>query len=55
MKTSNVLNQPKFRSCKSPVSGGVSVPNNSVIAPIADTLTNTANVYDHLPIQPQMG
>jgi hypothetical protein len=43
MKTSNVLNQPTS-DLASPVSGGVSVPNNSVIAPIADTLTNNANV-----------
>ena len=43
LKTSNVLNQP-ISDLASPVSGGVSVPNNSVIAPIADTLTNNANV-----------
>jgi hypothetical protein len=43
MKTSNVLNQPTS-DLASPVSGGVAVPNNSVIAPIADTLTNNANV-----------
>jgi len=41
-KTSNVLNQPNS-DLASPVSGGVFVPNDSVIAPIADTLTNTAN------------
>jgi hypothetical protein len=41
-KTSNVLNQPNS-DLQQPVSGGVFVPNNSVIAPIADTLTNTAN------------
>jgi hypothetical protein len=41
-KTSNVLNQPSS-DLQQPVSGGVFVPNNSVIAPIADTLTNTAN------------
>ena len=41
-KTSSVLNQPNT-DLASPVSGGVYVPNNSVIAPIADTLTNTAN------------
>jgi hypothetical protein len=41
-KTSNVLNQPSS-DFQQPVSGGVFVPNNSVIAPIADTLTNTAN------------
>jgi len=43
MKTSNVLNQPTSELA-SPVSGGVTVPNNSVIAPLADTLTNNANV-----------
>jgi hypothetical protein len=43
LKTSNVLNQP-ISDLANPVSGGVSVPNNSVIAPIADTLTNNANV-----------
>jgi len=43
MKTSNVLNQPTS-DLASPVSGGVAVPNNSVIAPLADTLTNNANV-----------
>jgi hypothetical protein len=42
-KTSNVLNQPTS-DLASPVSGGVTAPNNSVIAPIADTLTNNANV-----------
>jgi hypothetical protein len=42
MKTSNVLNQPTS-DLASPVSGGVAVPNNSVIAPITDTLTNNAN------------
>jgi hypothetical protein len=41
-KTSNILNQPTS-DLASPVSGGVSVPNNSVIAPITDTLTNNAN------------
>jgi len=41
VKTSSVLNQPS--SDAPPVSGGVSVPNNSVIAPIADVLTNNAN------------
>jgi hypothetical protein len=41
-KTSNPLNQPNS-DLASPVSGGVYVPNNSVIAPITDTLTNTAN------------
>jgi hypothetical protein len=43
MKTSDVLNQPTS-DLASPVSGGVAVPNNSVIAPLADTLTNNANV-----------
>jgi hypothetical protein len=43
MKTSNVLNQPTS-DLPSPVSGGVTVPNNSVIAPLADTLTNNANL-----------
>jgi hypothetical protein len=41
-KTSNVLNQPN-QDFAQPVSGSVFVPNNSVIAPIADVLTNTAN------------
>jgi hypothetical protein len=40
-KTSNVLNQPSS-DLEQPVSGGVFVPNYSVIAPIADVLTNTA-------------
>ena len=43
LKTSNVLNQP-ISDLANPISGGVSVPNNSVIAPLADTLTNNANV-----------
>jgi hypothetical protein len=43
LKTSNVLNQP-ISDLTNPVSGGVTVPNNSVIAPLADTLTNNANV-----------
>ena len=42
-KTSNVLNQP-ISDLSNPVSGGVTAPNNSIIAPIADTLTNNANV-----------
>ncbi len=41
-KTSNVLNQPNSDLAR-PVSGGVFVPNDSVIAPIADVLTNSAN------------
>jgi hypothetical protein len=43
VQTSNLLNQP-YSDLEQPVSGGVSVPNNSVIAPLAETLTNTANV-----------
>jgi hypothetical protein len=42
LKTSNVLNQPSSDLAQ-PVSGAVSVPNSSVIAPIANVLTNTAN------------
>ena len=42
-KTSNVLNQP-ISDLSNPVSGGVTTPNNSIIAPIADTLTNNANI-----------
>jgi hypothetical protein len=41
-KTSDVLNQPN-QDFAQPVSGSAFVPNNSVIAPIADMLTNTAN------------
>jgi hypothetical protein len=41
-KTSNVLNQPTSDLTR-PVSGGAFVPNDSVIAPIADVLRNTAN------------
>ena len=41
-QTSNVLNQPNT-DLQQPVSGGVFVPNYSVIAPIAEVLTNTAN------------
>jgi len=41
-KTSNVLDQPN-QDFAQPVSGSVFVPNESVIAPIADVLTNTAN------------
>lgn len=40
-KTSSVLNQPT--SDLQPVSGGVFVPNFSVIAPVADQLSNVAN------------
>src|SRR5579863_1536204 len=42
VKTSDVLNQPSS-DLQQPVSGGVFVPNYSVIAPISDQLTNTAN------------
>jgi hypothetical protein len=41
-KTSNVLNQPNS-DLSQPVSGATFVPNNSVIAPVADMLRNTAN------------
>lgn len=41
-QTSNVLNQPTS-DLQQPVSGGAFVPNNSVIAPLAETLTNNAN------------
>jgi hypothetical protein len=41
-KTSSVLYQPSSDFEQS-VSGGIFVPNYSVIAPIADVLTNTAN------------
>jgi hypothetical protein len=41
-KTSNLLNQPNSDLSR-PVSGGVFVPNDSVIAPIADVLRNTGN------------
>jgi hypothetical protein len=41
-KTSSLLNQPNS-DLQQPVSGGVFVPNYSVIAPIANVLTNTAN------------
>lgn len=41
-KTSNVLNQPN-QDFTQPVSGSVFVPNESVIAPLADVLSNTAN------------
>jgi len=41
-KTSNVLNQPTSDLAR-PVSGGGFVPNDSVIAPVADVLTNSAN------------
>jgi hypothetical protein len=42
LKTSNVLNQPS-QDFAQPVSGSVFVPNESVIAPLADVLSNTAN------------
>ena len=41
-QTSSVLNQPNT-DLQQPVSGGVFVPNYSVIAPNAEVLTNTAN------------
>jgi hypothetical protein len=41
-KTSSVLNQANPQS-ETPVSGGIFVPNNSVLAPIADLLTNNAS------------
>ena len=42
LKTSNLLNQPN-QDFAQPVSGSVFVPNESVIAPLADVLSNTAN------------
>ena len=41
-KTSNLLNQPNS-DLTNQVSGGAFGPNNSLIAPIADVLTNNAN------------
>ena len=41
-QTPSVLNQPTT-DLQQPVSGGVSVPNYSVIAPNSEVLTNTAN------------
>jgi hypothetical protein len=41
-KASNVLNQPNS-DLSQPVSGAVFVPNDSVIAPVADMFRNTAN------------
>lgn len=41
-KTSNVLNQTNSDLAQ-PVSGAVFVPNDSLIAPVADVLRNTAN------------
>ena len=41
-KASNVLNQPNS-DLSQPVSGAVFVPNDSVIAPLADMFRNTAN------------
>jgi hypothetical protein len=41
-KTSSVLSQPSLDFAP-PVSGGVSAPNTSVIAPVANVLTNNAN------------
>ena len=42
-KTSNVLNQPN-QDLAQPISGGAFGANNSLIAPVADVLTNTGNV-----------
>jgi hypothetical protein len=42
LKTSNVLNQSN-QDFAQPVSGSVFVPNSSVIAPLADVLSNTAS------------
>lgn len=42
-KSSNVFNQPGF-GAEGPVSGGIQEPNQSVIAPIADRLSNFGNV-----------
>jgi hypothetical protein len=42
VQTPSVLNQPTT-DLQQPVSGGVSVPNYSVIAPNSEVLTNTAN------------
>ena len=42
VKTSNILNQPN-QDFAQPVSGSVFVPNNSVIAPVGNVLTNNAN------------
>ena len=42
-KTSNVFNQPDLGFAGT-VSGGTQVPNDSVIAPIADRLSNNGNV-----------
>ena len=41
-KTSNLLNQPNSDLART-VSGGVFAPNDSLIAPVADVLTNNAN------------
>jgi hypothetical protein len=43
LKTSNVLNQPNLGGTAA-VSGGTQEPNFSVIAPIADRLSNSGNV-----------
>jgi hypothetical protein len=42
-KSSNILNQPSEEFAP-PVSGGSFGPNNSLVAPVADVLTNAANV-----------
>jgi len=43
MKSSNVFNQPDFGGTGA-VSGGSQVPNFSVVAPVADRLTNSGSV-----------
>jgi len=43
LKSSNVFNQPSFGTGVA-ISGGAQVPNFSVIAPLADILTNTGSV-----------
>jgi hypothetical protein len=42
-KSSNVFNQPDLGSSVGPVSGGTQGPNVSVIAPLADRLSNNGN------------
>ena len=42
-KSSNVFNQPD-PGAANPVSGGIQAPNQSVIAPVADRLSNAGNV-----------
>jgi len=43
LKSSNVFNQPNFGALGA-VSGGAQIPNFSVIAPLADILSNTGSV-----------